>query len=78
MRWAVGIAAVRKPKPDTTAFHHAVCIVDAASRDEAVGKGLRVARKIYPLSNEWMSHDAVACLANQVTADPDQECRIVP
>ncbi len=50
-------------------------MVRAVSRDEAVGKALRVATKAYPGSSGWFGHHAVVCPATNVV-DPDNELSV--
>ena len=70
--WACSILATKVRidgnRPIHDIFHHAF-VVEAISRDEAVGRAFRVARKVFPPNDGWFQHDAVAQHAEPVDVD---------
>jgi hypothetical protein len=56
-KYPVSVAAYLKKNRDTS-FKHSVFVIEAVSRDEAEGKALAIARKIYPASAGWQQHHA--------------------
>jgi hypothetical protein len=56
-------------------LNHSVFMVKAASEDEARGKAMRVARKVYLAEDGWCDHSVAACPDGQVI-DPDDDLTI--
>jgi hypothetical protein len=54
-KYAVGVVA--KCRSHTA---HALFFVEAVSREEAEGKGLRIARKTYPPLKGWYDHTVLS------------------
>lgn len=60
----------------TSSIAHAVFIVEAADGYGAVGKGLAVARKAYPVSDGWVDHHCVYTTMDNVVTDPQTAVKI--
>lgn len=59
------MASVRKP--DASFLNHVVALtVEAQSYEEAIGKGHRIAQKMYPPSDGWHNHAVDARSADEV------------
>lgn len=74
--WVVSMAAIRFPSPVSYNFRHAAATVLAASQDEAVGMGLRIARKLWPDADGYRNHHAVADAAGRFV-NPDEDLSAV-
>lgn len=51
---------------------HGAFVIEAVSADEANGKVLRAARKMYPAARGWDRHDVTCQPASIVITDPDE------
>jgi hypothetical protein len=72
--WACSILGGRSDRSDHAVnirTNHAACVVDAASRDEAFGKAMRIALAAYPRRDGWQDHAAAVCPVDNVI-DPDR------
>ena len=57
----------------TTKVQHNGFGIEAVSKDEAVGRALRVAFNLYPGSDGWTNHHAV-CQPAMPAVEPDAAC----
>lgn len=55
---------------------HTGCLVEAINKDEAYGKGTRIARKIYPSSSGWQGHHIAVGVTNVI--DPEGDLSLSP
>ena len=53
----------------TTEIRHAAIMIESASKDEAIGKLTRFARRLYPTSDGYESHSVV--VQDATVSDPD-------
>lgn len=72
MLWAASLLA---SKPGQS--NHGVCLLEAADKDAALGRALRIARKAYPASEGWSGHHVMVCLSTNVI-DPDGQVTSTP
>ena len=51
-------------------YNHTCAMLEAASRDEAEGKAMRIARKLFPAEEGWGAHHtALSTVENVVTVE---------
>lgn len=55
MHWAYSVIAVQET-PGEIIARHAVGVLPAISKDEALGKAMRIARKTFPTNDGWRHH----------------------
>lgn len=48
---------------------HTCAVVEAVSRDEAIGKAHQIASKLFPSSKSWNAHVAISDIGNVVTVE---------
>ena len=80
-RYPVSIVARRERRDGNTITidtNHAAFIVEAADGYGAVGKGLAVARKVYPASEGWKDHHCAYATMDNVITDPDDVVEMKP
>lgn len=54
-----------------TTAAHGVGIIEAASKDEAFGKAMRIQHKLYPMDEGWSNHHAIAVSVDAPVVEPE-------
>lgn len=72
--WAISVLARRWTRANYLSTNHGAGVVEAESRDAAIGKVMRIARKVFPSSDGWQDHDAVVQSAD-IVVEPEEACR---
>lgn len=49
--------------------NHTCAVLDAISRDEAIGKAGRIASKLFPSSGDWSTNVVVSDIDNVITPE---------
>ncbi len=57
-------------------YFHTACLVNAVSKEEALGKGLMISYKAYPEKDGWLNHHIHVSSPNNII-DPNQDIDVL-
>jgi len=77
-RYAASVI-VRGPAPVHVGWRHTCVVFEAFNEDEAIGKAMRFALRVYPISRGFRQHDVSVCsVENVVDVDTASPNGIIP